>query len=103
MSTRQGHFSAARSGMLKALGYRGHIQRKNPPGKPLRECQKGRNRRIAITRAKLEHAFGQARPCQWTSKGHDGNELNGHLLEHQSACPLHSRSGRCVLQGLNIK
>jgi hypothetical protein len=33
--------------MLKALGYREHIQRKAKAGKALSECQKGRNKRIA--------------------------------------------------------
>jgi hypothetical protein len=33
--------------MLKALGYREHIQRKAKAGQPLSECQKGRNKRIA--------------------------------------------------------
>ena len=51
----KGYPSAARSEMLKALGYREHIQRKAPRGKPLSECQKKRNTRIARTRARVEH------------------------------------------------
>lgn len=57
----KGYPSAARSEMLQALGYREHIQRKAQPGKPLSDCQKGRNKRIAKTRARVEHPFAQMR------------------------------------------
>ncbi|RKR70111.1 IS5 family transposase [Acidovorax sp. 94] len=57
----RGYPSAQRSEMLKALGYREHIQRKAKRGKPLSECQKGRNKRIAKTRARVEHPFAQMR------------------------------------------
>jgi len=59
LAAAQGYPSAARSEMLKALGYREHIQRKAPRGKPLSECQKKRNTRIARTRARVEHPFAQ--------------------------------------------
>lgn len=55
----KGYPSAARSEMLQVLGHREHIQRKAAKGKPLSECQKGRNKRIAKTRARVEHAFAQ--------------------------------------------
>ena len=57
----RGYPSAQRSEMLSALGYREHIQRKAKAGKPLSECQKGRNKRIAKTRARVEHPFAQMR------------------------------------------
>ncbi len=57
----RGYPSAQRSEMLKVLGYREHIQRKAKPGKPLSECQKVRNKRIAKTRARVEHPFAQMR------------------------------------------
>lgn len=38
-------------------GWRLHIQRKGVPGKPLSECQQQRNRRIARTRARVEHVY----------------------------------------------
>ena len=57
----RGYPSAQRSEMLDVLGYRDHIQRKAKPGKPLSECQKGRNKRIAKTRARVEHPFAQMR------------------------------------------
>ncbi len=57
----RGYPSAQRSQMLKALGYREHIQRNAKPGTPLSECQKGRNQRIAKTRARVEHPFAQMR------------------------------------------
>lgn len=57
----RGYPSAQRSEMLKILGYREHIQRKAKPGKPLSECQKDRNKRIAKTRARVEHPFAQMR------------------------------------------
>ena len=57
----RGYPSAQRSEMLKVLGHREHIQRKAKPGQPLSECQKGRNKRIAKTRARVEHPFAQMR------------------------------------------
>ena len=57
----KGYPSAQRSQMLKALGYREHIQRKAKRGKPLSACQKKRNGRIAKTRARVEHPFAQMR------------------------------------------
>lgn len=55
----KGYPSEQRGQMLDALGYREHIQRKAKPGKPLSECQKQRNRRIAKIRARVEHPFAQ--------------------------------------------
>lgn len=52
---------AQRSETRKALGYRDHIQCKAKPGKALSECQKGRNKCIAKTRARVEHPFEQMR------------------------------------------
>ena len=57
----RGYPSKARSERLQVLGYREHIQRKARPGKPLSECQKGRNKRSAKTRARVEHPFAQMR------------------------------------------
>ena len=57
----RGYPSAQRSEMLKALGYREHIQRKAKAHQPLSECQKGCNKRIAKTRARVEHPFAQVR------------------------------------------
>jgi transposase, IS5 family len=42
---------------LKATSLRVYIQRKAAKGKPLSDCQKGRNTRIAKTRARVEHVF----------------------------------------------
>ena len=55
----KGYPSGARSEMLKVLGFREHIQRKAQAGKPLSECQRGRNKRIAKSRARVEHPFAQ--------------------------------------------
>ena len=38
-------------------GWRLHIQRKGQAGKQLTDCQGRRNRRIARTRARVEHVF----------------------------------------------
>ena len=54
----RGYPSAQRSEVVSVLGYR---QRKAKPGKPLSECRKGRNKRIAKTRARVEHPFAQMR------------------------------------------
>jgi len=42
---------------LKANGFRNRIQRKGARNKPLSECQQRRNKRIAKTRARVEHPF----------------------------------------------
>lgn len=50
--------SEAREAELKARDFRNQIQRKGSRNHPLSECQKHRNRRIAMTRARVEHVFG---------------------------------------------
>lgn len=50
--------SKARAAILKAQGFRNQIQRKGQRNRPLSACQKRRNRRIAKTRARVEHVFG---------------------------------------------
>jgi len=50
--------SEAHAAELKARGFRNQIQRKGSRNHPLSECQKRRNRRIAMTRARVEHVFG---------------------------------------------
>ena len=54
----KGYPSAEREAKLKSAGYRNHIQRKGQRNQPLSECQQRRNRRIAKTRARVEHVFG---------------------------------------------
>lgn len=53
----RGYPSQAREAKLKQAGYRNHIQRKGARGRPLSECQRRRNHRIAKTRARVEHVF----------------------------------------------
>lgn len=53
----QGYPSEEREAWLKANGYRNRIQRKGHRNKPLSETQQKRNRRIAKTRARVEHEF----------------------------------------------
>jgi IS5 family transposase len=53
----KGYVGSDREARLKANGYRVHIQRKATKGKPLSDCQKRRNTRIAKTRARVEHVF----------------------------------------------
>lgn len=54
----KGYPSAQREAKLKCAGYRNHIQRKGQRNQPLSACQQRRNRRIAKTRARVEHVFG---------------------------------------------
>jgi len=42
---------------LRKNGFRHQIQRKGTASKPLSDCQKRRNRRIAKTRSRVEHVF----------------------------------------------
>ena len=53
----KGYVDGAREQRLKVQGWRLHIQRKGQPGKALSDCQQRRNRRIAKTRARVEHVF----------------------------------------------
>jgi len=53
----RGYPSGEREDWLKANGYRNRIQRKGQRNKPLSATQRGRNHRIAKTRARVEHAF----------------------------------------------
>lgn len=53
--------SRQRCEMLKALGFKDGIQRKAQKNKPLSDCQRRRNRRIASKRAKVEHVFAGLR------------------------------------------
>lgn len=54
----RGYPSEAREAWLRANGFRDQIQRKGRRNKPLSECQLRRNKRIARTRARVEHVFG---------------------------------------------
>lgn len=54
----RGYPSEKREAWLKNNGFRNQIQRKGKRNRPLSECQQQRNRRIAKTRARVEHAFG---------------------------------------------
>jgi len=53
----KGYVDGDRENRLKATGLLVHIQRKAPKGKPLSDCQKRRNTRIAKTRARIGHVF----------------------------------------------
>lgn len=53
----KGYVDGEREARLKTKGYRVNIQRKAQKGKPLSDCQKRRNTRIAKTRARVEHVF----------------------------------------------
>lgn len=53
----KGYVDGERETRLKAAGWRVQIQRKATPGRTLSDCQKGRNTRIARTRARVEHVF----------------------------------------------
>ncbi|PHM60599.1 transposase [Xenorhabdus stockiae] len=54
----KGYASHQREQTLKRQGYRVHIQRKASRNNPLSNCQKGRNKKISRTRARVEHIFG---------------------------------------------
>lgn len=53
----KGYADREREERLKESGWRPHIQRKARQGKPVSECQKRRNKRIATTRVRVEHPF----------------------------------------------
>ncbi|SCC95929.1 transposase [Thiomonas sp. X19] len=53
----KGYVDGEREQRLTAKGWRMHIQRKGQAGKPLSDCQERRNRRIAKTRARVEHIY----------------------------------------------
>jgi len=53
----RGYPSKARSEFLEDEGYRDQIQRRGTRKKPLSKAQQGRNKRLAKTRARVEHPF----------------------------------------------
>lgn len=53
----KGYIDKEREERLRAKGWRLHIQRKGQSGRALSQCQEQRNRRIAKTRARVEHVF----------------------------------------------
>ncbi|MFB9244548.1 transposase [Massilia antarctica] len=53
----KGYVDGEREGRLSKQGWRMHIQRKGSKGKPISEAQERRNKRIAKTRARIEHVF----------------------------------------------
>lgn len=53
----KGYVDGEREARLKEAGWRMHIQRKAGKGKPLSDCQKQRNTRIAKSRARVEHVY----------------------------------------------
>ncbi len=53
----KGYVDGEREQRLGEKGWRLHIQRKGQVGKPLSDCQERRNKRIAKTRARVEHVF----------------------------------------------
>lgn len=57
----KGYVDSGREVRLKQAGWRVHIQRKAPKGKPLSDCQRRRNTRIAKPRARVEHVFASLR------------------------------------------
>lgn len=59
--TDKAYASRQRRQMLQVLGFVDAMQRRAQPGKPLSECQKRRNQRIASKRARVEHAFAGIR------------------------------------------
>jgi len=54
----KGYIDQQREVRLTGKGWRLHIQRKAQKDRRLSACQEGRNRRIAKTRARVEHVFG---------------------------------------------
>ncbi|MGK5077273.1 transposase [Janthinobacterium sp. HLX7-2] len=53
----KGYVDGEREMRLKGQGWRMHIQRKGSKNKPISETQERRNKRIAKTRARVEHVF----------------------------------------------
>ena len=53
----KGYIDGEREARLAGQGWRVHIQRKGSKGKPVSAAQERRNKRIAKTRARVEHVF----------------------------------------------
>lgn len=88
--------SRRRQEMLKVLGWRDGMQRRAGKDKPLSECQKWRNRKIASKRAKVEHVFAgirhlgrQVHPHHRAGAGGRGDDADGGLPQHQAAGEVH--------------
>lgn len=67
--------SRQRRQMLQVLGLVDAMQRRARPGKPLSECQKRRNQRIAKKRAKVEHVFAGIRHLGASSCARSGRRV----------------------------
>lgn len=53
----KGYVDGEREARLNGQGWRMHIQRKGSKDKPISQAQERRNKRIAKTRARVEHVF----------------------------------------------
>ena len=97
----KGYVDGDREKRLKATGLRVHIQRKAVKGKPLSECQKGRNTRIAKTRARVEHVFASLE--QMGGKGLRCIGLDRATLQLNFKAATHNLRRLCSLKTGGIK
>jgi IS5 family transposase len=86
---------------LKAMGLRVHIQRKAAKGKLLSDCQKGRNTRIAKTRARVEYVFASLE--QMGSKGLSCIGLERATLQLNFKAAAYNLRRLCSLKTCGIK
>lgn len=97
----KGYVDGERETRLKATGLRMHIQRKAAKGKPLSDCQKGRNTRIAKTRARVEHVFASLE--QMGGKGLRCIGLDRAILQLNLKAATYNLRRLCSLKTCGIK
>lgn len=96
----KGYASKVREAQLKADGYRNHIQRKGHRNKPLSERQKQRNRRIARTRARVEHVFGSIAQMGGKLIRTIGQARANFAMAMMAACYNMKRLAYCMKAGI---
>jgi IS5 family transposase len=96
----KGYVDGGREQRLKAQGWRVHIQRKAPKGKPLSACQARRNTRIARIRARVEHVF--AAMAQMGGKLLRGIGLERATFQLTGKAATYNLRRRCSLKACGV-
>jgi len=93
--------SKRRQEMLKRLGWRDGVQRKAAKDKPLSECQKRRNRKIASKGAKVEHVFAGMRHLGGKFIRTIGQARADVAMTLMAACYNIKRLANCMHKGVD--
>lgn len=93
--------SRRRQEMLRVLDWRDGMQRRASKDRPLSECQKRRNRKIASKRAKVEHVFAGIRHLGGKFIRTIGQARADVAMTLMAACYNIKRRAKFMHQGVN--